>query len=63
MFDSRTPDHLKAKKMKSAKLKKPAPAAVAHQMRGGSGAGPHKVRTRDERRVPRKRKHKGQDDG
>jgi hypothetical protein len=36
-----------------------APTAVAHQKRGGAGAGPHRDKKRDEEQVPRKRKHKG----
>lgn len=36
-----------------------APTAVAHQKRGGAGAGAHRDKKRDEELVPRKRKHKG----
>jgi len=35
------------------------PIAVAHQMRGGAGAGRHRNRVRRARQVPRVRKHKG----
>ena len=36
-----------------------APTAVAHQKRGGAGAGAHRDKKRDTEQVPRKRKHKG----